>query len=436
MDPEKKAALDQCLLDRAAELGHAGAHASAGEVLRPLLEREPPFPGAADLMARICVRQGRLADAEKWWDQALSAQPDLISASAGLSKIRQLQRRALWLSRPSSKLGLAAGIAALLIIPWLLTGRSAGKREEQTRLKMDALHAEVAVRQQRSLDAAVTPLRAQLAELSAHADDLARIQQQNTETLNDLPKVRADLQILADDTRLRIETNALKSQQKEFIDKLASGQADMAAQANEQAGRSEKIYGAITAELQSLKQAASQAPEAAAIRVTESEARVRTALGGLQKIVQDQSAQLQAIQARLNPILPPALKFPDATVVKQGADQYVLCAVELFSQKRQITSAGKTWMKAFTKQTASLNPRPIVEVVLKTPVGSATETRNAQLAALDCANSVIKVLGYAKPSLECATILLPPSASIPADWLTAAKDKPGTVFRLRWVAPH
>jgi len=425
---ENQSALDQCLIDKAARLAATRSWEPAENLLAPLLQRDQPPASASDLMARICLHQGRFSEADLHWRKCLAIQPGHPSALAALARLQRAQRHAVWLASPLAKVGAALFILLVALVPWWLETTASNRRESETRSRMTALHLESQASQKHLVDALASTLHVRLSDLAQQSEALAKVQRQNSEALADVPKIRADMQILTEVPRLRTETNSLQSRQKEFSDQLTAMQAGLIDQNKEHASVAEKNHASIQRELQSLVKTTTKDH-------TDSEARLQIALAATQQLVRDQAAQIQAIHARLSPTAPPDIEIPDAAVIAQGFDRYVLCTIDLLTPDLGITPAGKIWLDAFAHKVATLDPAPSVEIVLHVSNSNSAKTSRAVLlTALDHATALGRAFAAENSPLSANTILLAPIASIPPDVLTATKTKPSAIIRLRWSA--
>lgn len=111
--------LQQLVLSRAAALARAG-HYDAAEQLLSELNRSGTTVAALDLLARIRAQQGRLAEAERLWTQAIQFDPSNDTYAAALRRIAQMQRRPAWLPVLA---GLVLGAALVILGLRLVRGR-------------------------------------------------------------------------------------------------------------------------------------------------------------------------------------------------------------------------------------------------------------------------------------------------------------------------
>lgn len=113
------ALLRQAMLARAAKLARAGRYADAEVVLGPP-ERKDPL--TLDLLARIRVQKGRLAEAQALWMEASRFDPGNAGYEAALARLAGLGRRSpsgfwlRWLAAVALFLVVAGGISAWLRI--------------------------------------------------------------------------------------------------------------------------------------------------------------------------------------------------------------------------------------------------------------------------------------------------------------------------------
>ena len=107
-------------LAQATDLARAGRYLQAESILSEWSRSQEPVPAALDLLARIRAQQGRLAEAEVLWTQALQLDPGNEVYSAGLRRIGALRRRPL-VRFPWSKTAQLVAIGLLIAGAGLLT---------------------------------------------------------------------------------------------------------------------------------------------------------------------------------------------------------------------------------------------------------------------------------------------------------------------------
>jgi hypothetical protein len=119
LDGEASRLLDEFTVNQAAELAREGAYDRAESLLRPAVERADAPVAALDLQARVCAQQGRLGEAERWWQKVLEKEPTNAAAQAGLTCANALQRRPVWLQTLWPLL-VAVGVlvCGVLILGW------------------------------------------------------------------------------------------------------------------------------------------------------------------------------------------------------------------------------------------------------------------------------------------------------------------------------
>ena len=141
-DPAKQAAFDQCLVDRAADLGRNGSLKQAEQLLRPLLMRPHPSSSCLDLMARICAQEGRLGEAEVMWTSLLEREPNHRAAGIALARIHHTQRLASRMSSPGGRLALVAAMVSIPLmvgfVAFWLAGRTTFTTSQQTATRIAA----------------------------------------------------------------------------------------------------------------------------------------------------------------------------------------------------------------------------------------------------------------------------------------------------------
>ncbi len=117
LDSEALHLLDAFVVSQAAHCARRGAADRAELLLRPLLERSDAPSSALDLQARVCAQQGRLVEAECWWQKVLEKEPSHPAAQASLARLHALQHRPVWWQalRPLLVALLVLGCGACLL---------------------------------------------------------------------------------------------------------------------------------------------------------------------------------------------------------------------------------------------------------------------------------------------------------------------------------
>ena len=99
----------QSALCRATELARAGRYEQAETALEAIFAGSQKPAQARDLLARISAQQGRLAEAQALWQEALRQDPASEACQVALRRIAAMQRRPLWVTP-------AAVMVALLVL--------------------------------------------------------------------------------------------------------------------------------------------------------------------------------------------------------------------------------------------------------------------------------------------------------------------------------
>ncbi len=124
--------LEQFSVSEAAELALGGKYDAAEALLRELVQRPDAPVEALDLMAKICVQQGRVVEAGELWGRAVARDPGNSGCRAGLARLNRLQRRPVWFT---FLWPLIVGIVALAGIFLVLRMQSERSRGELARLE-------------------------------------------------------------------------------------------------------------------------------------------------------------------------------------------------------------------------------------------------------------------------------------------------------------
>lgn len=121
----------QALFARAAELAREGRYDAAEAVLAGVAQDQLPASQLLDLLARIRAQQGRIAEAQSLWTEALRADPNNESYREALGRIARHSRTSL---RTGVFLIALTALAVLLVLAgaWLAMGRML--REERKAL--------------------------------------------------------------------------------------------------------------------------------------------------------------------------------------------------------------------------------------------------------------------------------------------------------------
>lgn len=109
--------LTQNKLTETQALARKGKYAAALNQLKGIGDPANPDPQLLDLQARIYAQQGRLADAERAWRQALELDHGNPAYSEGLAGIARIQRRPVWAGQ---MLFLLLGLLLCLPLAWWL----------------------------------------------------------------------------------------------------------------------------------------------------------------------------------------------------------------------------------------------------------------------------------------------------------------------------
>jgi outer membrane protein OmpA-like peptidoglycan-associated protein len=88
--------LEQFRVSEAAELALGGNYDAAEALLREVVQRPDGPVEALDLMAKLCVQQGRVAEAGQLWGRAVARDPGNSGCRAALARLNRLQRRPVW----------------------------------------------------------------------------------------------------------------------------------------------------------------------------------------------------------------------------------------------------------------------------------------------------------------------------------------------------
>lgn len=117
--------LAQAALSQATELARAGRYGDAEQTLG--LITGPAAPPVLDLLARIRAQQGRLAEAQALWTDAVRLDPNNESYRAALQRLTCLGRTSLGLSATRT-LAAAAG-AALIVAAFVLLAQNLWQKQ-------------------------------------------------------------------------------------------------------------------------------------------------------------------------------------------------------------------------------------------------------------------------------------------------------------------
>ena len=117
----------QSKLAESAELARSGNYGQAEGLLKTVMDWQKSAL-ALDLMARICVQQGKVEDAAQYWESAIKLSPSNLSYQSGLEYATKLKRP---ISNISRVLTWVLGISVLLalIFVFTLVSKQASKQE-------------------------------------------------------------------------------------------------------------------------------------------------------------------------------------------------------------------------------------------------------------------------------------------------------------------
>jgi outer membrane protein OmpA-like peptidoglycan-associated protein len=124
--------LDRFRVSQAAELALSGNSDSAESLLRELIQRPDAPVEALHLMAKICVQQGRVAEAGKLWQRAIESDPSNAACQAAVVRLNRMQRRPLWFTLLWPAV-LASLVLAVFLFAWRI--QSAHSHREFARLE-------------------------------------------------------------------------------------------------------------------------------------------------------------------------------------------------------------------------------------------------------------------------------------------------------------
>ena len=132
-EPDRVAQLlEQFEISEAADLALGGKYDAAETLLRELLQRPDAPAEALDLMAKICVQQGRVVEAGELWGRAVARYPGNSGCRAALARLSRLQRRPV---RFTFLWPLIVGIVVLAGVFLTLRMQSERSRGEFARLE-------------------------------------------------------------------------------------------------------------------------------------------------------------------------------------------------------------------------------------------------------------------------------------------------------------
>lgn len=141
------AALGELALARAADLARTGRYAEAERVLEEISPGDEHAAAQLDLLARIRVQQGRIADAEVLWSRLLELAPGFEGGEAALRRLRRLRRRPIWLGWALPALAAVMVAAGIAIPVWIVSNdiddvRTAVVSEVEESSARDRAHAD------------------------------------------------------------------------------------------------------------------------------------------------------------------------------------------------------------------------------------------------------------------------------------------------------
>jgi len=86
----------ELIFAKAVNLARSGRYIEVESLLQPVMQKGNPPPAVLDLLARIRAQQGRLAEAQVFWSEAIRMNPDEQRYQAGLQRVAAIGKH-LWM---------------------------------------------------------------------------------------------------------------------------------------------------------------------------------------------------------------------------------------------------------------------------------------------------------------------------------------------------